>query len=321
MAHAITIEAAVGTLNQVAAAYDRQIHQTIKGGLEFESRLPMVQADHTFTAVNAEVSDPMQPYQPAFTPNNTENWDAVENVLQHGKVDLEFTAEELEKFYDTWAPNWFELDKDPSMWDYSRVVIEQLVLPRFMDNLNEASYNGVRVEPVAGTPGTALATFDGFAKKIADAITAGQLTTIATGALASNTMHDQVRDFCRSLPKHYRMLGGVIFMSASRAIEYAEDYALNKPRTIQVISNPDQLVYRVDHFNKTIVPIKAMEGSDRMIFYPAITNNMIVGTRRGQSVYPRMRFQVFDRKLKVLSEFSRFYGFRHWDNLFVNDQA
>lgn len=321
MAHSITIEAAVDTLNQVAVAYDQQIHQTIKGSLEFESRLPFVQADHTFTAVSAEVTDPLQPYQPAFTPNNAETWDAVENILQHGKVDLEFTAEELEKFFDSWAPNWFELDKDPSMWDYARVVIEQLVLPRFTDNLNEASFNGIRVVPTPGTPGTALQAFDGFAKKIADAVTAGSLTEIVTGALVSTTMHDQIRDFCKSLPKNVRMLPGNIFMSSTRAIEYAEDYATNKPRTIQVISDPNQPIYRIDHFNKNIVPMKCMEGSDRIIFSPSITNNMIIGTRRGQSVYPRMRFQVFDRKLKVLSEFSRFYGFRHWDNLFVNDQA
>lgn len=320
MAHAITIEAAAGTLNQIAVAYDKQIHQTIKGGLEFESRLPMVQCDNTYSAVNAEVTDPMQPYQADFTPNNQETWDAVENKLQHGKVDLEFTAKELEEFFDSWAPQWFELDKDPSMWDYASAVITQLVIPRFTDNLNETTYNGVRVEPTPGTPGAALETFDGFKKKIGDAITAGKLTTIATGALATGTMHDQVKDFCMQLPKHYRMLQGVIYMAATRALEYAEDYAEKKPRTVQVISDPDKPIYRVDHFNKVIVPMKCMEGSDRLIFSPAITNNMIIGTRKKQSVYPRFRFQVFDRKLKVLSEFSRFYGFRYWDHLFVNDQ-
>lgn len=321
MAHSITIENTAATLNQVAVTYDRQIHQTLKQGLEFERDLTFVQTEHTFSAANISVTGGLQPYQAAFTPNNEEAFDAVENELQHGKIDLEFDAIQLEEFYDSWAPGWFELDKSPDMWEYSRYVITNHIMPQFMDDLNEASYNGARVAPTPGTAGTATQSFDGYKTKIAAAITAGSLTPIATGALVSSTMHDQVRDFCLQLPKRYRMKAGKIYMSSTRALEYAEDYAANKPRTVEVISNPDNPVYRVDHFNKVIVPMDCMEGSDRFIFSPDVTNNMIIGTRTGQSVYPRLRFQIFERKLKVLAEFSRFFGFRFWDHLFVNDQA
>lgn len=321
MAHSISIAGTADTLNQVAVTYDRQIHHAIRQGLEFERDLTFVQTKHTFSAANVTVSGGLQAFQSAFTPNNSESFDAVENTLQHGKIDLEFDIAQLEGFFDSWAPQWFELDKEPDMWDYAKFIIDQHILPQFIDDLNEASYNGVHVAPTPGTPGTATAAFDGFAKKIADAITAGSLTPIATGALAANTMHDQVKDFCRQLPKRVRMMPGVIYMSASRALDYAEDYAANKPRTLEVIGDPNRPIYRVDHLNKVIVPRNCMEGSDRFIFFPQITQNMIIGTRTGQSVYPRMRFQVFERKLKVLAEFSRFFGVRYWDLMYVNDQA
>ncbi|PHN06955.1 hypothetical protein [Flavilitoribacter nigricans] len=321
MAHSISIEATAATLNQVAVTYDRTIHQSLKQGLEFERDLTFVQTEHTFSAANISITGGLQPYQAAFTPNNEEDFDAVENVLQLGKIDLEFDALQLEEFYASWAPQFFQLDTSPDMWEYARYVIVNHIMPQFMDDLNEASYNGVRVNPTPGTAGTATQSFDGFKTKIAAAITAGSLTPISTGALASDTIHDQVRDFCFQLPKRYRMKKGKLRMASTRALEYAENYAENKPRTVEVTTNPDNPVYRVDHFNKVIVPMDCMEGSDRIIFCPDSTDNMIIGTRTGESVYPRLRFQVFERKLKVLAEFSRFFGVRFWDHMFVNDQA
>ena len=76
---------------------------------------------------------------------------------------------------------------------------------------------------------------------------------------------------------------------------------------------------RVDATNKRIRGFASMEGSDRIIFTPA--RNAIVGRRIGEPVLPSIRWQVIDRKLKGLAEFSRFYGFRFWGNTFVNDQA
>lgn len=321
MDHSITIENTADTLNQVSVTYDRQIHHTLRQGLEFERQLNFVQTDHTYSSANITVSGGLQAFQSAFTPNNSETFDAVENVLQHGKIDLEFDIAQLESFYASWAPKWFELDKEPDMWEYANFVITNHILPQFIDDLNEASYNGVRVTPTPGTPGTATAAFDGFAKKIADAITAGALTPISTGALSADTIYDQVRDYVKQMPKRYRLKSGLIRMASSWALEYAEGYAQENGRTLEVIGNPDRPIYRVNHMNKLIQPMDCMEGSDRLIFYPEITDNMIVGTREDQSVYPRLRFQVFERKLKVLAEFSRFFGVRYWDHMFVNDQT
>ena len=325
MAHAFSIDGTAVALNQVMVTRAQEIQQTMRVGLEFEREFPFVPTEHTYMAPNVAISNLLQPYQPAFTSNNTETWDSVENTLEHGKSDIEFDALQLEEAWDTLLSNYFELDKSPDMWDYANYVLKQVVMPKLMEEINEASWAGERVDPTPGTPGTYLESWDGYKKKIADAVTAGSLTPIATGALVAGTMEEQVRTFCAGLPDAYRFKPGKIYMSSTRAIQYAEDYLSNHNHTNEVRENPDRPVYRVDFYNKVVVPVMAMEGSDRMFFSPDSANNIIVGNRirNGvvQSPYPNFRFQVFDRKLKCLAEMSRFYGFKYWGHLFVNDQA
>jgi len=67
--------------------------------------------------------------------------------------------------------------------------------------------------------------------------------------------------------------------------------------------------------------VNAMEGSQRIIFCPDVTKNMIWGTRRGYSTYPQIRWEARQRTLEGMAEFYRFYGFEYWNHLFVNDQA
>jgi hypothetical protein len=326
MPHQITLEETSEVLNQRIAEMDPMIHQKLRTGLEFEADLPVVLAENTYIAKNAEITKLLQPYQPGFTPHNSETWDAVENRLEHAKVDLLFDAAELEELYDSLLANWFELDKEPTEWMYADAVINQLIVPKLMEEINSASWAGVRVNPTPGTPGDPEESWNGFAKVIADGITAGSTTPIITGALEENTMEEIVREFCAALPAPYRMAPGTIYMSTTRAIQYAEQYRTNHSYLNEIRADGDRPLYRVDFYNKVIKPMDCMEGSDRIVFNLGNTQNMIIGNRRYrdgrvQSMYPRMRFQVFDRQLKALGEISRFYGFKYWGHVFVNDQV
>lgn len=321
MAHNITVSSAVTALNQYCTQFAPQIAQLLKQELEFERMLPFVPCENTYVSPSVTISHPLQPYQAAFTPNNTESFSAVENRLEHGKVDLEFDQLQLEEFYDKWACNWFELGKSMLDNSYARYILETHIRPQLVEDMNLASWAGVRVNPTPGTAGTYLQSWNGFKKKIEDADTAGDLTPIATGAPTSGAMVDFVRDFCYGLPITYRYKAGKIYMSATNAARYSEDYMEKYPRAVEVTTNPNAPVVRVDHFNKMVVGINAMEGSDRIFYSPDVTNNIIIGTRKNQPVYPVFRFQEIDRKLKVLSECSRFYGFEFYGHLFINDQA
>lgn len=318
----ITIAGASTALNQFCTQFSPKIAQTLKQGLEFERDFDFVPTEHTYVTPSVSVSNVLQPYQYQFTPNNDATFTAEQFTLKPGKVDLKFTQEELEKFYDKWACKWFDLgqsmmEKNP----FSEYMISNHIMPQLMEDWNMASWAGVRVEPTAGTAGTYLQSWNGYKKVITDLITAGKVVPIATGAPSSGAMVDWVRSFCYGMPELYRTAAGKIYMSATNAARYSEDYMEKYPRAQEVVQNPNAPVVRVDHFNKMVVGVNAMAGSNRIFFCPDSTNNEIIGTKINKPVYPVFRFQEQDRVLKVLSEAWRFYGFEFPGHLYVNDQA
>ena len=144
MAHAITIAATNEALNQFASTFAADVKQVFRTGLEFESNglIPFVTADHTYTATNVEPASVLQPYQPRFTPNNSESWDAVSNTLRPIKIDLTYNEEQLQKFYDGWRNEWFEAGKNPMEWSYPKYIIEQAIAPKYREELNHMAWAG-----------------------------------------------------------------------------------------------------------------------------------------------------------------------------------
>jgi hypothetical protein len=321
MPHSISIEATALGLNQFQQKFGTQMHQKLKQGLELESELPFVEAEYAYTGQDIEVADVLQPYQAQFTPNNSETFDGITNYLRPLKVDVQYTAEQLEKFFAKWKPNWFTPGAEDIQRGYASYIINNHLLPQVTEELNLASWAGQYVAPVAGTPGTVLQSVDGFKKFIAAQITAGRLTVLPTGALVASTMVAQVRDFCSQVPEPYRYLKGMLFMSKTNAQAYADDYLDKYPRRDAAVSNADSLYLNVDNYNKTIKGITAMEGSDRIICVFGNRPSMIVGTRMGYPRYFSFRFQPFDRTIKCMAEIYRFYGAETLLHAFVNDQV
>ena len=128
MAHSVTIESTVAGLNQFANKFSPQIQQKLKQGLEFEMELPFVDTDYAYTGQDVEVEDILQPYQPQFTPNNTEAYDGITSYLKPIKVDLQFTAEQLEKFFAKWRANWFTPGAEDIQRGYASFIINNHIL-------------------------------------------------------------------------------------------------------------------------------------------------------------------------------------------------
>lgn len=321
MAHTITLTTAGTALAQYCARYGSNINQTLRQGLEFESRLPMVSCDYAYQGQDVEISDVLQPYQKAFTPTNTETFSGVLNTLEVAKLDLEFDWLQMEKFFDKWRCNWFEAGKPESEHTYPRYIMDNVVLPKVTEEINLNSWKGVYAAPTAGTAGASLTTFTGFKKKIEDWITASALTPIVTGAIVSTTMVAQVRTFCDGLSLQYKYRSGTIFMSKTNAQYYADDYQAKYPGRRATEEMPDQLYLRVDHYNKTIVGLDCMEGSDRFVCTFNGLDGLIIGTRSGMPTMPTFRVNIEDRSVHVLAEFYRFYGAETLKHVFVNEQT
>ena len=321
MAHSITVTTTGNALGQYCVRYGNRINQTIREGLELESELPKIQCDYAYQGQDVTISDILQPYQKAFTPNNAETFDGVLNTLQLGKVDLEFDWTQMETFFNKWKCNWFEAGKSEDEWTYPRYIMEEVIIPKVIEELNTVSWQGSYAAPTPGTAGAVLTTFDGFAKKIADYITAGDLTPVVTGALVSTTMVAQTRTFCAGLPSKYRHKKGRIFMSKTNAQMYADDYQAKFPARKVTVEMHDKQYLRVDHYNKLIIGLESMEGSDRMVCVFDGLDSMMIGSKTGTPQLPEFRFHVVDRSLHVLAEFHRFFGYETLLHTYVNDQA
>lgn len=320
MAHTITINETANAIGTHLTKYGAMWNQTLKQDLEWEKILPFVSCDHSYQGKDAEVAEILQPYHPNWTPKHTETFGGELNTLGIGKIDLQFDWATMETFFNKYMNNWFEAGKPENTHSYPAFVINNLIAPKVLQEMNDIAWNGQYVTPDGTTPGAYLTTFDGYKKKIADWITAGKVVPIATGALAANTIVDQVRDFCKSLPATYRKRPGMILMSADWVQAYAEAYEAAFPHQKVMTDNPDMPYVRVNHYNKVLVPINSMIGSSRMICKFDGLDGLIVGTREGYNRYPQLRMYIEKRSICFAGEYYRFFGVETHKNYFVNDQ-
>jgi hypothetical protein len=132
-----------------------------------------------------------------------------------------------------------------------------------------------------------------------------------------------VRGFCEDIPEPYRYRSGKIFMSKTHAQSYSDNYKSTYAGNSAVINEQavSGLRLRVDDYNKQIVGVTAMEGSDRIVCVFDNQESMIVGTRIGYPQYFNFRFEPVDRNLKCFAEIYRFYNFETTKHCFVNEQV
>lgn len=263
----ITIAAAQESLNRHHVVYDSKIHSAVKNGIDLEKYLKPVVCEHTYSATSAEVNDVLQPYQCDFTPNNDIDFDAVENTLERMKVDIVFECDQLDEFYDSWRVEWVEDGRARTEWTFPRYVYENHIIPKLIENLDTVSFSGIFTAPTPGTAGLTINACTGIEKKIQDAVTAGKLTPIATGALVAGTMVSQVETFCDAIPRPYRKMAGVILMSQTNADKYYRNYRTNFGTGNGVLGNENNGL-RVDNTRKRVIGVGTMDGSDGMLFVP-----------------------------------------------------
>lgn len=317
----VTVAATADGLNQFATMKAGELKQAFRTGLEWERDLTVRACDNTWSAPNATPTELIQPYQWQFTPKGTVALDAVESKLRPIKVDIVITAEDLEAFWDTYMVEWFEVGKDPMEWSFPRYIYETVYMPKIIEEMNQNAWSGVYAAPTAGTAGLSVNSVDGYKTNLEAAITAGDLTEYATGAWVSGTEVDQVEAWVDALPVNVRDLPGVIRMSPTLARRYWRNYRAEFGTGNGVANNANNEL-RVDATNKTILPVISMEGSDRIIFFPETTRNLIWGTRRGFPTYFNIRWkETTHRVMQGTAEIYRFYNVEFWDHLFVNDQA
>lgn len=318
---AITLDSAVDALNRYSLVYKTEIISQMRQELVSERELTARPCDNSYAAINATQSDIIQPFQCTFTPKGDTEFSGNEFKLQQMKIDLQYTCADLEKFFESYMIDWYEPGIERTEWGFPKWMYNNLLVPKWKEEMElEIVYNGEYAAPTSGTAGATGTSADGLGTVIQTAIDDSKLTPIAVGAFTATTYVDVVKDFIAQLPYVYRTKGGRILMSPDNVRAFAEDFTERYKYTIDPRSMQGEKVeFPVPNSNFTLVGLPSMTGKNRMI-YSGRAGNLIYGIKRGQPQIPQIRWQVFERTLKGLAEFHRFYGVEYWPELFVSDQ-
>lgn len=322
----ISIAAAAAHLNDHSRMFAADIRTKTRLGLEMETLLPMRSSEgEYYVCESASTSELMQPYQGAFTPKGTITHDEATIRVRPIKLDIQFTETDLKKWWDTWKNSRFEAGKDPQSWTFPRYIYEKELLPKVQSELNAMAWSGVYAAPTPGTPGASIDSVDGFKKVIADQITALKIpaaNVIATGAITAANARDKLEEFLDAIPEEITKMGGQILMAPAVRRLYFRDYRsefTTVPGTYGLNEGPKEIM--VDDYNVTLVSVASMAGSQRLIFLPKNSENMVWVTREGYPTYPELIFDSAPRVLNMYATIYRGFGFEYPEEIYVNNQV
>lgn len=276
---------------------------------------PIPSEDTVLRMASAAMSRVLQPFQKDFTPIGDLEFTPSPIQLYEMKMDVAFVPHELEA---TWLGFLTANNLDPATWPFVRWAIETHLIPKMNEDLeqNEA-WSGVYAAPTPGTAGAAGTAMNGIAKKLADHITAGDITPYATGALSATlaTFLGQVESFAESIDLRYRSLPINIVMSEANALKYkkAKRAAYNTS-----YAQESDLMTIANFPNMKVVGLTCMDSSSRIWATPK--DNAIVSVKKGSNQNV-VNVQPVDRQVKIFTDFWKGYGFWIPGLVWTNDQV
>jgi len=263
---------------------------------------------------DVEVGEILQPYQDAYTPKGSVVFLPVKIDAMPVKVDQQFNPTKL---VNTWLGFLTNSQTDRKTWPFIRWFVEVYIFNKLYEDLEkQAIYKGVYAAPVAGVAGNAVDVIDGAKKLINDAITAGDIVPIVTGAPSADpvTWCEQVEAFVESTPELYWDKQIDINMSRTLALRYyrgkKKKYNLNYAQVSDL-----QTVEEFDGFR--IKGRASMQGSAKIWGTPK--ENAIFAVK-GFENSSALEVESVDRNVKIWTDFHIGEGFLLNDLVFTNDQ-
>ena len=321
------IVSTAAALNQHATRYKNDMNSVLRQNIVTLAHFKQIKVDYAYSAPNINItSDIFQAYQDDFTPNNAESIDSEKYVLQALKIDIRWTATELNSFLASYDPSMSPLGK--SALDYkffSDYLVGNHIYPVAEQAFEQKMiYKGVRVAPTIGTSGVAVGSIDGLEIVVNRAITAGKMTgrIVPIGTITSSNVFDKIKLFCDSLPEVVKAAPRKILIAPELFDAY--QYALYQKN--QYVANIKQEGFQrsmaIPFTNKTLHVCPSMAGKQRLYLDSSLMqDNLVFGVRDiiGGGILPTIRWQEFDRTLKGLGETQMFVGVENFQNLWISD--
>jgi hypothetical protein len=280
-----------------AEVYRKQLLQwnIRKFGIQVRTNVNTPQALTKFAAAGNA-----QPYRKQDDFNGTLSDDRILNVYM-GKLDQELDPEDFRNTYMA------ELPEMPFN-DYAIQAGGEKFLSDLMSN---TLWTGVR-----NAAGTAAADIcDGWGTIIAAAITATDLTEVATGAVTSANAVTQVEAVYEACPTWMKEKeeGIIIYCSYNILEKYKKHY-----RTLNAFGfkRDEKGQYTLDGANAVLMPVSFMGASQRIV--ATLRGNLVFGTdAEGLTNHPTPHLNLLRNRIMFASGCQ----IKDLDAIMVNDQA
>lgn len=234
------------------------------------------------------------------------------------KVDFEIVPQQYEASY---LGAWRKKGQNPADWPFSAYVMEK-IMKKLLQEFETAVWQGV--EEASPADGDYLRqTFDGYLQIIVEALAAGDIDAVATGASTTADIIADLRLMWAQVSTPYKEGGVDILMSYALydiyRIAYKDAYKVD-PAYVQITeAGYNGVLYELGNGNTRIIPINGLSGSGRIIMTPR--ENLVIGIDSPADT----QFNVTDdiRVLKFWMDFRMGVQILLQKNgiLVVNDQA
>lgn len=254
----------------------------------------------------------LQPFQKGWTPIGTATFTPIEIDAFKLKLDFEDYPDDLEA---TWLGFLADNNLDRKVWPFIRWLVEQHIIPKMQEDyeLNEI-FAGVYAAPTPGTAGGAGTAMNGV-KAIRNAhITAGRITPITSGALATDPLDfvDQIEAFCDSINTKYWNAP----MDLNLAQQLERRFVRGMERKYGRNLDYKGAGTMVEGTQINLVGRPSMNGSD--IIWATPKTNAVRLVKKSANMN-QVRIENVDRKVKLYTDFWTGIGFLIPEIVFTND--
>ncbi|MEH0156433.1 hypothetical protein V6R21_19955 [Limibacter armeniacum] len=273
--------------------------------------------ENEYRASESEFTEVLQPFQKGWTPKGALSFKPAPIALGNFKIDVELYPDDLK---NSWAEFLTGLEPaDRAQWPLVRWMIEKHIISKIQEDWEKKEvFSGVKAAVTPGTAAAAGTTIDGLRKQINDAITAGDITPITTGAFSTDpvTFVEEIEAFVDTFPEEYDDIDMTLVMSTALAKRYARGYRA-KYMTGVVVGGDS--VYKVEDTNVTVEGVPSSKGSEKIYCTPK-WNFKKINRNKGNMNMPKVRIGNDPRAVQVFGDWWMGIGFVIKELVFTNDQ-
>lgn len=254
----------------------------------------------------------LQAFQCDWTPKGLVSLTPNEIILQEVKIDFDISC--TKDIAESWAGFLDDGNLDYSQKPLVRWLLDTYLYPQHLEDRELASFNGVRVAPTQGVAGETINSVNGFNKIIADGITAGKITPIASGAWPTDPVQfvTALEAWVMNIdPKVKRRLE--TFRMAPELVERLKIGNRAKYNTQYQLIPENRLTYIFDTNFMFAPELEAQRGSGRV--WTTVQGNSVMATKFSENINTFRIKEQDARKVKLWTEYYLAYGF--WVNDWV----